>query len=122
VRCHNCGHDLDLTSALAILGRVVTIPVLDWLRHAERTSTYRQEIIMANFEALNAAVAGLGTAIAEAVARIDADFQALKDILANDSADQAAVDAATAQVQASIDALNAIDPDPSNPPSVEPTP
>lgn len=74
-----------------------------------------KEIVMANFEALNNAVAGLGTAVEDAVARIDADFQALKDQLATDSADQAAVDAATEQVQASIDRLKAIDPDPSNP-------
>lgn len=75
----------------------------------------RQETIMANLENLNAAVDGLGTALANAVERINADFQALKDQIARDATDQTAVDAATSRLQASVDALNAIDPDPNNP-------
>ena len=103
-------------------------PVLDALRVLaarvhDNTKTLNQlkEQIMANFDALNNAVAGLGTAIEEAVARIDEDFQALRDQLGNDATDQAAVDAAAEQVQASIDRLKAIDPDPNNPAPAEPT-
>ncbi len=96
-------------------------PFLDALRDlagAVHANTRRlialKEITVANFEALNVAVAGLGTAIEDAVVRIDEDFQALLDRL-NSGADQTAIDAATAQVQASIDRLKSIDPDPSNP-------
>jgi hypothetical protein len=80
-----------------------------------------KEYMVANFDALNDKVDGLGDAIAAAVTRIDADFQALRDQLASDATDQAAVDAAADKLQASIDALNSVDPDPSNPaPPAEP--
>lgn len=72
---------------------------------------------MANFDALNERIAGLGDAIAAAQDRIAADFQALKDLLsAGDEADQAAVDAAVAKLDESIGVLGSIDPDASNPP------
>lgn len=71
--------------------------------------------LMANFDALNEQIAGLGTALDEAIARIDADFQALRDQLASDATDQAAVDAATAALSASVDRLRALDPDPTSP-------
>lgn len=83
---------------------------------------------MANFDGLNATVAGLGTALDEAVTRISADMQALRDALAEaqlDAADQEAVDAIVARVQAQVDRLDAIDPDPNNPtipPAPEPQP
>lgn len=73
-----------------------------------------EEKMMTNFEALNQVTADLGTAIDDAVARIDADFQALKDQL-NSGADQATVDEAVAAVQSSVDRLKAIDPNPDNP-------
>lgn len=108
---------LVLARIFALLGALGTAvhSVATANRRIERKLAQLQEATMAKFDALNDAVSGLGTALDEAVTRIDEDFQALKDQLETDSTDQAAVDALTEQVQASVDRLKALDPDPNNP-------
>ncbi len=76
-----------------------------------------KEQIMANFATLNERLDALTAAVAAAQARIAEDFQALKDQLASDGTDQAAVDAAVARLDESIAALATVDPDPTNPPA-----
>ncbi len=94
------------TAAVAVAATAVLAYLIRRMEH--RT--------MANFDALNERIAGLGDAIAAAQDRIAADFQALKDLLASDADDQAAVDAAVAKLDESIAVLGSIDPDASNPP------
>jgi len=102
--------DLEVAEAIEILG-IVTLAAD--IRALASAVNQLKEQNMADFTNLNAAVDGLGAA----VQRIDTDFQALKDQLANDATDQAAVDALTAKVQASIDAVSTVDPTPVTPPA-----
>lgn len=72
-----------------------------------------QEQMMADFTQLNAKLDEHNTALTDAVARVQADVQELVDKIAElelDTADQEAVDAVTARVQASVEKLNAVDP------------
>lgn len=61
-------------------------------------------------------LAAVAQAVADAVARVDADLAALKAAIGNVTSltpeDQAALDAAVAQLQGSVDAVNAADPPP----------
>ncbi len=73
----------------------------------------QQEQMMADFSALNAKLDEHNAALSSAVSRVQTDVQELLDRIAElelDTEDQAAVDAVTARVQNSIDALNAVDP------------
>ncbi len=85
-----------------------------------------QERLMADFSALNTKLDEHNAALSSAVSRVQDDVQSLLDKIAElelDTADQEAVDAVTARVQASIDALNAVDPVPpvdEEPPAEEP--
>ncbi len=93
-----------VTNMGALLGDTAHI-----LRHVHEM----KEITVARFDELNRVLDEQATAITDAVARVDADVQDLKDQIAAvqlDSDDQAQVDAAVAKVQASIDTLKAVDP------------
>lgn len=93
----------------------------DEVAHSVRDLHDLKEQMMADFSSLNARIDTLTASVDAAKARIAEDFQALRDQLANDATDQAAVDAAVAKLDESIAALDAVDPDAANPP-VEPTP
>lgn len=99
--------DLEVAEAVEILG--ITALAAQIGRLADLIHALKEQN-MADFTALNAQIDGIGTAIQSAADRINADLQALKDQLAQDATDQASVDAATAKLQGSVDALNAIDP------------
>ncbi len=79
--------------------------------HRKRASLSDHDILLVRY-----LVCQVGVRAAQA--RIAADFQSLKDQLASDSTDQAAVDAAVARLDASIAMLDSVDPDPENPPVV----
>lgn len=79
------------------------------------------ELIVAKYDELNSKLDELKVEQRAAADRVAADFQDLRDQLANDPEDQAAIDAATARVQESIDALKAVDPNPNFPATGEPT-
>lgn len=85
---------------------------LDVMQEQLNTIAGRQVIIMANFDNLNAKIDEYNNEVQNAITRIDQDFQELRDQLANDAEDQAAVDAAVSKVQSGIDAVKAIDPVP----------
>ncbi len=107
---------------MTLLGRVLRMPrpkphpLLDALRAIERRLNQLKEIMVANFDALNQRLDTLTASLEAAQARIAEDFQALKDQLASDSADQAAIDAAVAKLDQSIALLDSVDPDAANPP------
>ena len=72
-----------------------------------------QEKLMAEFAALRTALEDQKTELVNAVDRVAEDVQALQDRIAEmelDAADQAEVDALTAQVKESVDVLRGIDP------------
>lgn len=72
-----------------------------------------KETVMAQFDRLNQALDAQGQEITAAVQRVADDVDALKAQIADlelDTADQEAVDAAVARVEASTEALRAIDP------------
>lgn len=111
-----------------------TVVVVNGDKHLKRRLkllTERQEqiiynlgVLVANFDALNATVAGLGSALTAAVDRVADDVAALLariEQLELDTEDQAQIDTLTSQLQASVDQLNAIDPVVSEEPE-EPTP
>jgi hypothetical protein len=66
----------------------------------------RLESIMSDLSGLTTALAALKTEIGEVAARMDENFAAL--LAAQSGGNQAAIDAATAEVSGDIDALKAI--------------
>lgn len=101
--------------------------IRDDIRHGLQHLHEIEEIIVANSDAvahLTQRVDALTAAVDAAKQRIADDFQALRDQLDNGATDTAAVDAAVAKLDASIAALDSVDPDPANPveaPVDEPT-
>lgn len=88
------------------LAAIVTLVGVGWL-------IYRMERHMADFTALKTSVANLGTELTDATGRIEADVQALKDRISQlelDTADQAEIDALTAQLDESVARVKSIDP------------
>lgn len=97
------------------------------LRRLARSVDHLKEHMMAEFANLNAALDAQQQELSAAVQRVADDVQSLKDQIAElelDAADQAAVDAATERVNASVEALRAVDPvqPPAGEPAEEPTP
>ena len=83
------------------------------LRQLSRSVDHLKEHMMAEFVNLNQALDAQQQELSAAVQRVADDVQALRDQIAElelDTADQEAVDAATARVNASVDALRGIDP------------
>lgn len=102
-------------SQIASLAGWLVLPgraLLPYLRQIQDTL----EKIMAKFEGLDADLAELKQAVADAAARVEAAL----DRMVDDTADQAAVDAAEVEVRETITALKSIAPD-TTPADGEPT-
>lgn len=84
----------------------------------QRRLKKNQEQIMAKFDALNAHLAEMKTALGETADRVE---EALR-VKGDDSADQAAVDAADAELAAAIGQLRGIAAQPAPEPEPEPEP
>lgn len=107
--------------ALDLITEIVTRNAAE-LRKLTRGLSNLKEHIVAEFANLNAALDAQEEARTAAFDRVAEDIQALKDQIAElnlDAADQAAVDAVTARVEASTAALRGLDPIPA-PPAEEP--
>ncbi len=109
----------DLIHILAALRQDVAdiadavIGLRDGLAHLHRGIHHLRGDTMANFDALNAKLDEQAAAMTAATDRINADvadLRAVIEALELDADDQAKVDAVTARIQESVDALNAIDP------------
>ncbi len=85
-----------------------THPLLDALRGLTRSVHDLKECMMANFDGLNGDVRELRQTVAETAARIE---RRLNEVL-DDSVDQAATDAAAAEIREATAALKGIAPDP----------
>jgi hypothetical protein len=99
--------------------------VVDLLTRSKRLSR-NMEKLMADFNALRAALEEQRTELVAAIDRVAADVQALQDKIAGlelDTADQAQVDELVTQVRDSVETLREIDPVAAvdeNPPVEEP--
>lgn len=103
------------TQALTAAGFVAAGVVIGLLWRIRRQLQSNQEQIMAKFEGLDTDIAALKTAVGDAATRVETALAALS----NDDADQAEIEQARAEVQASVEALRAIAAAPT-PPPVEP--
>lgn len=95
------------------------------LRKLSRSVDRLKEHMMAEFANLNEALDAQQQELSAAVQRVADDVQALRDQIAElelDAEDQAAVDAATDRVNASVEALRGIDPIPAQEPGDGETP
>ena len=86
--------------------RLVPAWVVTELRDRLARIELNQEKIMSDLTGLNAALADLKAEIGDVATRMDDNFALL--IAAQGSGNQAGIDAATAEVQADIDALKAL--------------
>jgi hypothetical protein len=99
--------------------------VVDLLTRSKRLSR-NMEKLMADFNALRAALQEQRTEMVAAIDRVAQDVQALQDKIADlelDTADQAQIDELAAQVRESVETLRGIDPVAAvdeNPPAEEP--
>ncbi len=74
-------------------------------KHIIRDIHSLKEQLMADFTGLNAKLDALGASLDN----LEAEWAALKDQIANDTSDQAAVDAATARVDAALSRVRGVD-------------
>lgn len=103
---------------LAVAGVVIAagcVAITLWLRQGfEERIEILEEDIMAEFDVLKQDITDLKAAVGDAAARVEAALGTLQD----DSADQAAVDAAHSDLRGVLDSLNAI----AQAPAPEPAP
>jgi len=103
--------ELAVLAAVVLVGAGVAV-----LLEQTRNLHTKQEQMMADFSQFNDDLADLKQAVADAAARVEQKL----DTLTDDSADQAAVDAAVASIREDVDALKAIAAD-DTPAPTEPT-